>query len=142
MANERLASRALPCELCLDTPRSCFCLSRRADLTAWGWAAAWENSSMTGLRTPSSRHVRASPKVTGKNKSDSVSCRSVVSDSLRPRGLQHARLPYPSPPPPGACSKSSVLDLSFTLTFVLFCFALQMLPIACNRDSSLSGSDL
>ena len=31
--------------------------------------------------------------------------RSVVSDSLQPRGLQHARLPYPSPTP-GACSNS------------------------------------
>ena len=29
--------------------------------------------------------------------------RSVLSDSLRPHGLQHARLPYPSPTP-GACS--------------------------------------
>ena len=31
--------------------------------------------------------------------------RSVVSDSLRPQGLQHARLPCPSPTP-GACSNS------------------------------------
>ena len=30
---------------------------------------------------------------------------SVESNSLRPRGLQHIRLPYPSPPP-GACSNS------------------------------------
>ena len=30
---------------------------------------------------------------------------SVVSDSLRPHGLQHARLPYPLPTP-GACSNS------------------------------------
>ena len=29
--------------------------------------------------------------------------RSVVSDSLQPHRLQHARLPYPSPTP-GACS--------------------------------------
>ena len=34
----------------------------------------------------------------------SVSC-SVVSDSLQPHGLQHARLPYPSLTP-GACSNS------------------------------------
>ena len=32
---------------------------------------------------------------------------SVVSDSLRPYGLQHARLPCPSPTP-GACSNSSL----------------------------------
>ena len=31
--------------------------------------------------------------------------RSVMSDSLRPHGLQHARLPCPSPTP-GACSNS------------------------------------
>ena len=31
--------------------------------------------------------------------------RSVVSDYLQPHGLQHARLPYPSPIP-GACSNS------------------------------------
>ena len=31
--------------------------------------------------------------------------RSVVSDSLQPQGLQHTRLPYPSPIP-GACSNS------------------------------------
>ena len=31
--------------------------------------------------------------------------RSVVSDSLKPHGLQHTRLPFPSPTP-GACSNS------------------------------------
>ena len=35
--------------------------------------------------------------------------RSVVADSLRPRGLQHARLPCPSPSP-GACSNSCPLS--------------------------------
>ena len=34
---------------------------------------------------------------------------SVVSDSLWPRGLQHSRLPCPSPSP-GACSNSSPLS--------------------------------
>ena len=34
--------------------------------------------------------------------------RSVVSDSLRPHGLQHTRLPCPSPPP-GVCSNSCSL---------------------------------
>ena len=33
----------------------------------------------------------------------------VVSDSLRPHGLQHARVPCPSPPP-GACSNSRPLS--------------------------------
>ena len=35
--------------------------------------------------------------------------RSVVSDSLRPHGLQHTRLPCP-PLPPGACSNSCLLS--------------------------------
>ena len=35
--------------------------------------------------------------------------RSVVSDSLQPHGLQHARLPCPSPSP-GACSNSCPLS--------------------------------
>ena len=35
--------------------------------------------------------------------------RTVMSDSLRPHGLQHARLPCPSPSP-GACSNSSLLS--------------------------------
>ena len=39
---------------------------------------------------------------------------SVVSDSLRPHGLQHARLPCPSPIP-GACSNSCLLS-RFNLT--------------------------
>ena len=34
----------------------------------------------------------------------------VMSDSLQPHGLQHARLPYPSPCP-GACSNSCLLSL-------------------------------
>ena len=34
---------------------------------------------------------------------------SVVSDSLRPRGVQHARLPCPSPSP-GICSNSCPLS--------------------------------
>ena len=36
-------------------------------------------------------------------------CCSVISDSLRPRGLQHTRLPCPSPSP-GACSNSRPLS--------------------------------
>ena len=44
---------------------------------------------------------------------------SVISDSLRPRGLQHTRLPCPSPSP-GACSNScpsvgDAIQLSYPL---------------------------
>ena len=48
---------------------------------------------------------------------------SIVSDSLQPHGLQHARLPCPSPSP-GACSDSRLLSwwchptmLSFVIPF-------------------------
>ena len=43
-----------------------------------------------------------------KSHSVQFSC-SVMSDSLRPHGLQHARLPYPSPTPE-ACSNSCSLS--------------------------------
>ena len=44
------------------------------------------------------------PRCRNKYNSVQFSC-SVMSDSLRPHGLQHARLPCPSPTP-GACSNS------------------------------------
>ena len=53
-------------------------------------------------------HIKITPffeimKISGETKFSSV--QSVMSDSLRPRGLQHARLPCPSPTP-RACSNS------------------------------------
>ena len=61
------------------------------------------------------------------------SCRSVAKScpTLRPHGLQHSRLPYPSPPP-GACSNSCPLSwwyhpiISFFV--VPFSFCLQSFP--------------
>ena len=47
--------------------------------------------------------------------------RSVVSDSLRPHGLQHARLPCPSPSP-RACSNSCPSN------HLVFCHPLLLLP--------------
>ena len=56
---------------------------------------------------------------------------SVVSDSLRPHGLQHARLPCPSPTP-GACPNSCPLSWwchSTILSFVIPFFSwLQSFP--------------
>ena len=49
---------------------------------------------------------------------------SVVSDSLRPHGLQHTRLPCPSPTP-GACSNSCLVMPSNHL--ILYC-PLLLLP--------------
>jgi len=48
--------------------------------------------------------------------------RSVVSDSLRPHGLQHARLPCPSPFP-GACSNSVM-----PFNHLILCHPLLLLP--------------
>ena len=41
--------------------------------------------------------------------------RSVVSDSLQPHGLQHARLPCPSPTP-GAYSRSKLMSIELVMT--------------------------
>ena len=60
-----------------------------------------------------------------------LSSRSVVSDSLWPHGLQHARLPCPSPSP-RVCSNSYLLSgwchptISFTV--IPFSFCLQSFP--------------
>ena len=56
---------------------------------------------------------------------------SVVPDSLRPHGLQHARLPCPSPTP-GACSNSCPLSRwchpTFSTCVVPFSSCLQSFP--------------
>ena len=56
---------------------------------------------------------------------------SVVSDSLWPHGLQHARLPCPSPTP-GACSNSRLLSRwchsAISSPVVLFSSCLQSFP--------------
>ena len=51
---------------------------------------------------------------------------SVVSDSLQPYGLQHARLPSPSPSL-GACSNSWLL--SWPSNHLVFCCPLLLLPL-------------
>ena len=56
-------------------------------------------------------------------------CRSVVSNSLWPHGLQHARLPCPSPPP-GVCSNSCPLWCHPTIlsSVIPFSSCLQSFP--------------
>ena len=49
----------------------------------------------------------------------------VISDSLRPYGLQHARLPCPSPSP-GACSNSSIESV-MPYNHLIFCCPLPLL---------------
>ena len=50
---------------------------------------------------------------------------SVVSDSLRLHGLQHARLPTPSP---GACSDSMSIESVMLSSHLILCFPLLLLP--------------
>ena len=62
-------------------------------------------------------------------------CRSVMSDSLRPHGLQHARLPYPSPAP-GAYSNSCPSSWWFHPTI-----SSSVVPISsCLQSFPASGS--
>ena len=65
------------------------------------WTEVWPPKGPTVW--PQS-HFKLLPHLLRMFSSVQFSC-SVVSDSLRPHGLQHARLPCPSPTP-GACSNS------------------------------------
>ena len=65
----------------------------------------------------------------------SFSC-SVVSDPLRPHGLQHARLPCPSPSP-GVCSDSCSLSLWCHQTI-----SSSVVPFSCLQSFPASGSFL
>ena len=66
---------------------------------------------------------------------------SVMSDSLWPHGLQHARLPYPSPTP-GACSNSCSLSkwchLTISSSVVPFSYCLQSFPASGSFPMSQS----
>ena len=63
--------------------------------------------------------------------------RSIVSDSLRPHGLQHARLPCP-PPTPGACSNSCSLTWwchpTISSSIIPFSSCLQSYPAYLNPE--------
>ena len=61
--------------------------------------------------------------------------RSVVSDSLRPHGLQHARPPCPSPTP-GACSNSCPSSQRCHATHLILCRPL----LLCLQSFPASGS--
>ena len=57
--------------------------------------------------------------------------RSVVSDSLRPHELQHARPPYPSPTPrvhPNSCPLSQWCHPTISSSVIPFSFCLQSFP--------------
>ena len=54
---------------------------------------------------------------------------SVVSNSLRPHGLQHIRVPCPSPVP-GACSNSCLsIKLVMPTNYLILCCPLLFLPL-------------
>ena len=66
----------------------------------------------------------------------SLSSHSVMSNSLQPRGLQHARLPCPSPPL-GTCSNSCPLSRRCHPTITSF-----VVPFSCLESFPASGSFL
>ena len=59
---------------------------------------------------------------------------SLMSDSLRPRGLQHSRLPCPSPSP-GVCSNSCSLSQWCHPTI-----SSSVIPFSCPQSFPASGS--
>jgi len=79
---------------------------------------------------------------TGNFSSVQFSC-SVVSDFLQPHGLQHARLPCPSPTP-GACSNSCPLSQwchpTISSSVVYFSSCLQSFPASGSFPMSQSVS--
>jgi len=64
------------------------------------------------------------------------SSHSIVSDSLQPHGLKHARLPYPSPTPTG-CSNSWPSSLWCHPTI-----SSSVIPFSCLQSFPASGSFL
>ena len=64
----------------------------------------------------------------------SIQCRSVASDSLWPHGLQHARLPCPSPTP-GACS-----NLCPSSRWCHPTVSSSVIPFSCLQSFPASGS--
>ena len=65
----------------------------------------------------------------------------VVSDSLQPHGLQHARLPCPSLSP-GVCSYSCPLSWWCSLTHLILCRPLLLLPSVFLTSESFSMTQL
>ena len=78
-------------------------------LTKGNWLITWSPWKTVFLHRCVSYHIDYS--------SVQFSC-SVTSDSLQPHGLQHARLPCPSPTP-GACSNSCPLSWWWTTHLIL-----------------------
>ena len=72
-------------------PLQCSCLENHRDIGAW-WASVY------GVAQSLPQLKRLSSSSSLNHSSVQSSC-SVVSDSLRPHGLQHSRLPCPSPTP-------------------------------------------
>ena len=76
------------------------------------------------------KHIRYKAKTQQTGFSVQFSC-SIVSDSLRPNGLQYARFPCPSPAP-GVCSDSCPLSwwcsLAISASATPFSFCLQSFP--------------
>ena len=124
-----------PCTPTLDRGRSHTPAHRRTG----------ERRQWTPSPTLSTRHARHTSRLEKKKRDvfSQFSC-SVVSDSLRPHGLQHARPPCPSPSS-GVCPSSCPLDRrchpTISSSVALFSFCLQSFPSpACLLMSWLFAS--
>ena len=73
---------------------------------------------------------------------ESVSC-SVISDCLQPHGLQHARLPCPSPTP-RTCSNFKLMSIELVMPskHLILCCPLLLLPSVFPRSGSFPVSQL
>ena len=84
-------------------PLQCSCLENPRDGGAW-WAVVYgvaqSQTQLKRLSSRSSRELKTNQNLLIRYKFSSVQfSRSVMSDSLQPHGLQHARPPCPSPTP-------------------------------------------
>ena len=68
-------------------------------------------------------------------------CRSVVTNSLRPHELQHARLPRPSVSP-RVCSDSCLLSLVFSLYSELMVSCLSIVALCTSKTSSAAADQV
>ena len=91
------------------------------------WAQTWFFSSH--IQQP--RYTSGEKVVLNVNSAVSVQLLSCLSDSLKPHGLQHARLPCPSPTPgtyPNSCASSWGCHPTISSSVVPFSSRLQSFP--------------
>ena len=143
--------------LYLPSPGLCSLAGSARDAVNWGWVQPWPQDK--GLpfriqgwsrRSPGVPRPLVCPRHTP-NQSPvsfpfvSLISHSVVSDALRPHGLQHARLPCPSPTPrvySNSCPLSRWCHPTISSSIVPFSSCLQSFPASgCFQMSQFFTSD-